>query len=215
MSIKSILKKSFLYLFWVSYKRKSEKLAKDRKLLAEWNKNDRPVPPPQIYKRQVLKEYAQKFQLKVFLETGTYIGDTTEDCRKIFDKIFSIELDDVLFEKATKRFEAYSHISIVHGDSGQKIEEILSKINEPCLFWLDGHYSAGITAKGELNTPIINELDHIFHHQIDSHVILIDDARCFVGKDDYPSIEELRKYVMGRRPSLQFIVADDIIRIHK
>ena len=32
----------------------------------------------------------------------------------------------------------------------------------PAIFWLDGHYSAGITAMGEQATPIFKELTHIF-----------------------------------------------------
>ena len=88
-------------------------------------------------------------------------------------------------------------------------------MNEPCLFWLDGHYSEGITAKGQLNTPILAELNHILNHSIKDHVILIDDARCFNGLDDYPTIDELKKIIVDKKPALQFSVADDIIRIHK
>jgi hypothetical protein len=83
------------------------------------------------------------------------------------------------------------------------------------LFWLDGHYSGGITAKGPLDTPIVKELDSILNHSVTGHVILIDDARCFVGENDYPTIDELREILHTERPRWVFEVKDDIIRIHE
>ena len=79
----------------------------------------------------------------------------------------------------------------MHGDSGEILPELLNNINEPILFWLDGHYSAGNTSKGSLNTPIIKELVTIFQHPIKQHIILIDDARLFNGADDYPTSVEV------------------------
>jgi len=214
MRIKAILKKTFLYPIWLHEKEKYKKRKEEKIVLDNWNNIGRPVPPPQVFKRRVIKDYAKKFDIRTLLETGTYLGDTVEDCRELFEKIYSIELDKKLHANAIQKFGPFPHISLVQGDSGQKIGEILAVLNEPCLFWLDGHYSEGITAKGNLNTPIIAELDHIFNHKISSHVILIDDARCFIGADDYPSVNELQKFVLGKKPNVKFYIADDIIRIH-
>jgi hypothetical protein len=115
---------------------------------------------------------------------------------------------------ATKKFEKEKHISLYLGDSGEQIGNVLALLRSPCLFWLDGHYSEGFTAKGKLNTPIIEELTQIFAHPIKTHVILVDDARCFTGKDDYPTLEYLREFVKRHNPNLQFTVEHDIIRIH-
>ena len=103
----------------------------------------------------------------------------------------------------------------MQGDSSKVLPELLDKIKKPCLFWLDGHYSGGITGKGDLNTPILNELKSIFSHQIKDHVILIDDARCFTGEEDYPTIKALKEFVIKNRPDWVFEVRNDIIRIHK
>jgi len=110
---------------------------------------------------------------------------------------------------------AKKNITIIHGDSGEVLGEVLAHINQPCLFWLDGHYSGGITVKGELETPIRRELSHIFRHSIAGcHVIIIDDARGFTGEYDYPTIEELRD--ISRLAGFDsFEVKNDIIRIHK
>jgi hypothetical protein len=92
--------------------------------------------------------------------------------------------------------------------------DVLKTLDQPGLFWLDGHYSSGPTAKGELDTPIRKELDLIFHHPLKNHVILIDDARLFIGANDYPSIEEVRRVAKEQSHRLAMDVADDVIRIY-
>ena len=84
------------------------------------------------------------------------------------------------------------------------------KLDEPCLFWLDGHYSAGGTAKGSKETPILEELKSIFTtHK--KHVILIDDARCFIGENDYPAIEALKSFIKNIGPNYKITLESDII----
>ena len=105
------------------------------------------------------------------------------------------------------------HITILHGDSGEVLEQVLARINKPCLFWLDGHYSGGVTAKGSLETPIQKELTHIFNHpQAHNHIILIDDARLFTGQDDYPALQFLQDLTISAGFDV-YEVKDDIIRI--
>jgi len=50
---------------------------------------------------------------------------------------------------------------------------------------------------------------------VEDHVILIDDAREFTGANDYPTIDELRKFVGDSMPGFHLEVRDDIVRIHK
>lgn len=49
----------------------------------------------------------------------------------------------------------------------------------------------------------------------EEHIILIDDARCFVGKNGYPTIEQVKEYIIERRADWIFDVKDDIIRTHQ
>jgi len=186
-----------------------------RKTLKAWKLKGKPVPPPQLFKQSVIKEYAKKFRTSTFVETGTYHGDTLFACRNEFNKLYSIELDEKLYQLARARFAKSNNISILCGDSGQVLESLLKDISKKTLFWLDGHYSEGATAKGNLNTPIINELTHISNHYIKDHVVLIDDARCFTGEDDYPSISFLKDFVNQVSPDMEFKVEDDIIRISR
>ena len=172
------------------------------------------TPLPYEIKHLIIMTYAQIYNLRILVETGTYLGDTVFALRNEFSEIYSIEIDQNLFTNAEQRFHKYNHIKILHGDSGETLSQILNKLTEPCLFWLDGHYSSGITGKGKKNTPIIEELTCISTHSIQKHVILIDDARLFTGLDDYPTLSQLKHQINIVQPKYHVDVYHDIIRIY-
>lgn len=146
----------------------------------------------------------------VFVETGTYLGDTLAAVKDRFDKSVSIEIDRGLHERAKGRFAGDKRVSLRLGDSGDILPAVIKDLRGPIVFWLDGHYSGGITGRGRSDTPIVSELDAILSHP-DPHFILIDDARCFNGRDGYPKLSELRKRLKGTPYSMK--VGGDIIRI--
>jgi hypothetical protein len=179
-----------------------------------WIAAGKPLPPPHLVKQLAVKELAKRYKARVFVESGTYFGDMVYAVREVFDEIYSIELDEVLCRNAQIRFAGLRNVRIVRGDSGDVLGEILSNVRQPCLFWLDGHYSGGITAVGARHTPIEKELMHISRHSFKrNHVILIDDARCFTGEGDYPSIQLLRDWAV-KEGFDNFEVRDDMVRIH-
>ncbi len=184
-----------------------------RAQIQAWRRSGSPVPPPHVYKQKVLSRYASRYQLSTLVETGTYLGDMIFCMRKRFHTIISIELSRELCERAQQRLRDFPNISVIHGDSSQVLPEVLEDLRVPSLFWLDGHYSAGNTALGVLETPVSAEVDAILNHPVKGHVILIDDARNFDGTHDYPTLSELRDYVIGAFPKADFSVKDDIIRI--
>ena len=186
-----------------------------KKKYRKWILSDKPIPPPHMVKQITVKTYAVQFGLDIFVETGTYLGEMVNAVKYNFKKIYSIELSHELYENAREKFSKHKHILIVNGDSAEVLPEILIHVKEPCLFWLDGHYSGGNTAKGEKETPIMEELKQICANPDKNHVILIDDAREFTGQNDYPTIESLRTFIGARLPDYEFDVKDDIIRIYK
>ncbi len=188
---------------------------RQRKAFREWGNRGRVPASPHLLKQSTVKEYGRRFSIDTLVETGTYLGEMLYATRGTFRKIVSVELDRVLYERAKKKFARYSHISIINGDSGELLSEILADIERPCLFWLDAHYSRGITGKGGVETPILQELHHILNHPVEDHVILIDDARLFVGRNDYPTLEQLENLIHDAHRDWAFEVEDDIIRIHK
>lgn len=55
--------------------------------------------------------------------------------------------------------------------------QIVAELGHPALFWLDGHYSGGGTAKGKQETPISLELRAVLDAPASVRVFLIDDVR--------------------------------------
>jgi hypothetical protein len=161
----------------------------------------------------VVRDYARRFRTPVLVETGTYLGDMVEAQRRHFERIYSIELGQELAHQAQRRFAAWPHITIIVGDSGDQLAQLLPEIPEACLFWLDGHYSEGTTARGTLVTPVRRELASIMGSRRRHDVVLIDDARLFTGHDDYPMLDELLAWVRRERPEWITAVLDDIIRL--
>jgi hypothetical protein len=188
---------------------------KQRKLIQEWIEGGKSTPPPHLLKQTTIIEFARKSNVHTLVETGTFLGDMIGAVEGNFDEIYSIELSEFLYKISCKRFSHTDHIHLHFGDSGEILGELINTIDKPCLFWLDGHYSAGFTAKGSLETPILRELTHISHHPYhEKDIILIDDARCFTGEGDYPGIQVLEEWA-GVNGYDRFEVQDDIIRIYR
>ena len=169
-------------------------------------------PAPFAVKRRVLEAYRQKYKVTHFEETGTFRGRTLWHMAKTGMPCTSIELAHHLYARACVMFANYPQVKLLHGDSAQRLPEVLAALQTPALFWLDGHYSAGSTARGETATPISRELDAVLNHPVKQHVILIDDARCFDGTDDYPHLDELL-HVIRQDGSYRAEVSTDIIRL--
>jgi predicted O-methyltransferase YrrM len=193
--------------------RRRELLEQDASVIAEWEKRGRPVPPPHLVKQQTLRSFAKRFGLEVLVETGTYQGSMIEALKHDFRRIYSIELGKELHQKAQQRFKAQKHIELIQGDSGTELGKLMTRIDRATLFWLDGHYSAGDTAQGKKDTPILEELTHILDARDQGHVIIIDDAREFGTAPDYPTVQEIVSFVHAKRRHLSVAVEHDSIRI--
>jgi hypothetical protein len=186
-----------------------------KKTYERWLSKDKLVPVPHAIKQLTIKTFSQKYEIRVFIETGTYLGEMLAAVCNDFDRIYSLELSEDLFKHAAKKFGGYNHITILHGDSSQVMPEILRHIDVPCLFWLNSHYSIGNTEKETKEASILEELKQICAHPIKKHVILIDNASLFTGKNDTPTLEFLRTFAESRLPYHEFDVRNDIIRIYK
>jgi hypothetical protein len=132
---------------------------------------------------------------------------------KNFKQIYSIELSAIYFKRAKKLFKSQKKVNLLLGDSKIVLKELVPTLTAKTLFWLDAHYSGGITAKGDKESPIIDELSIIFNHNPFNHVILIDDARCFIGQHDYPTIEELKSLMNKYAPNYKMKIENDIIKL--
>nr|MBI3612124.1 hypothetical protein [Nitrospirota bacterium] len=204
-SIKLFLRRTALYDIVCAYR--------DWSLVWRWMQEGCSSTPPGIVKRSVLLHYYKKYKPMYFVETGTFFAETTRVMRKYFDVVFSIELNRELHQQAKYVLGRHRNVILVNGDSKNELPAILAKITAPALFWLDAHYSGGVTSKSEEFTPIKSELLYIFNHPVDGHIVLIDDARLFNGEDDYPDMAEVEEMVRKYKSTYHFKVENDIIQI--
>lgn len=110
------------------------------------------------------------------------------------------------------RFARTPAVEVVHGDSSSALAPILAGLDAPALFWLDAHVSTTKSARGELPSPVVQELELVLADP-PAHVVLVDDARLFTGRDDWPSLGDLEAIVHRLRPAYDVVVADDVVRI--
>ena len=119
-----------------------------------------------------------------FIETGTYLGETIWNMNNFFNELYTIEIQPNLYESSRNKYKN-SKINFLLGDSSDLFEQLLPKILFPTIFFLDGHYSSGITGKGKKDCPILEELSHINKYMIHKSIIIIDDCRLFGKKIDH------------------------------
>lgn len=169
--------------------------------------------PHPLHKVKIDKitEFGKLVSYRTLIETGTYMGDMVEAQKDQFDKVISIELAPHLAKAAEKRFKHDNNVQIIEGDSATVLSEIVSSLTDPAIYWLDGHYSAGITAKGETECPIYGELRAILADTKNHHVILIDDAGLFNGTGDYPNIDDVKAFILEKNPRYKIGIEDNII----
>lgn len=149
----------------------------------------------------ITKENLEKYgNGDVFVETGTFLGQTVDMVLEtgLYKKIYSIELNDDLFSAAQLRYEGNETVALRHGDSIDKLKEIVDDLEGPATFWLDAHASGPLVGGRSGGSPVLDELDIIASHPCKEHTIIIDDCRLFgsaewsfVKKED--AIERIMK----------------------
>lgn len=183
---------------------------RDRVALLAWSRRDFLSPAPQFVKMKVL---ARARDAGAWIETGTYMGETTLVLARFGAKVISIEPNIEFAQKAARTLGKYSNVRIIQGTSEDCFEgQVLSLVGEARVaFWLDGHYSSGHTYLGSQETPIEKELQVLsgFLHFFDKVSIFVDDFRCFVnGETDYPAPGYLSNWAVAN--GLNWSVEHDI-----
>ena len=120
-----------------------------------------------------------KYLNPVFIETGTYMGDGVREALKCgFSEIYSIEIDPNRYLNCKKMFSENKNVTIILGDSGKVLPELLKKINKKITFWMDAHYCGDGALIGDKWCPLKEEFNAIKNHSIKEHTLLVDDWRC-------------------------------------
>ena len=134
------------------------------------------------------------------------ILETYGSLDNFFEKYYTIELGEDICRVASQRYQyfeqgktskEYIHsddsddayetgqtyfddkLTLINNDSVQALKDLLPEIDHQCCFWLDAHAGAARYARGNVDVPLLQELDVIKSHKIKNHIIAIDDAHLF------------------------------------
>ncbi len=169
----------------------------------DWHNRDYAAPSPHFVKQTVVLRHA--LQGSTWIETGTYTGDTTQLLSQAAGFVYSIEPEPTLYDKAVERFRAHPNVLILKGLSEAVLPTLLPTLAGDVSFWLDGHYSGGVSFKGPHDTPIVLELAAIAGNLARWRrvTVLVDDVRCFNPRDpdfaNYPTADFLVDWARANR----------------
>jgi hypothetical protein len=169
------------------------------------------APSPQFVKLRILRNSGVSDA--TWVETGTYLGETTKFLSHISKNVISIEPAKVLFEFTSHRLRKIRNITLVFGTSEEVFESVVSKLDGKVNFWLDGHGSGDITFANEKLTPILHELEIIGKsvNKFQACVVFVDDIRGFAdfgSESKYPNKEFLIDW--AQRNNFTWAIEQDI-----
>jgi hypothetical protein len=161
----------------------------------------------------LLKEH---FSIEVFVETGTFKGKTSIWASGIFKDVYTLENSKELFVSTSKSLIKYSNIHPLYGNSALQLNNIVSEIKQPAIFWLDAHWCGGNTYGNDAPCPLLDEIRIIKQSGYD-HIIMIDDARFFLkppprpqNSDLWPGLKEILD-LLNRDKNYFTFVSEDVM----
>lgn len=165
------------------------------------------LPPEE--KHAFILRTAQSLRCRYFVETGTYRGATAAYMSQHFARCYTVELDQALAARAAQLLPQFGDIRVYQGHSTAQLPKIMADLDDRALFWLDAH---GNTLP---KTPVLRELEIVLEDHRFDHVIMVDDARAFLGINSYPTISRVRKTVARVAPEYKIRCINDIIIVAK
>lgn len=165
--------------------------------------------PEQHYKSGMIRRIQKKLGYQYLVETGTYLGDTSEAMAPYFDKIWTTEIDKKLFDDVKIRLAPYMNVRCHYGSSADLLPKIIPEVDKPAIFFLDAHYSGPGT--GESKNPIEAECKALAQSKIKDHIIVIDDISDFSKDRTNIALSEVIRLIEDINPTYTFYFDYDML----
>ena len=148
-----------------------------------------------------------------FVETGTAYGQSIDSIYQYFEKIFTVEISEKLYEWLTPQIGHWTNVQRVLGDSLIEIPKYLNSLTKEdhVFFWLDAHWSQGLSSKNHLDVPLLEECSIIdTEYQANLGLVIIDDVRLFETDDaeDWSGIS--KKNIIETFENFEILVTEEI-----
>lgn len=140
------------------------------------------IPP------ELALDLKQKYDLQLFVETGTLMGRTAEWASVHFEQVYTMEIAYNLFALAKSVLKSFSNVQLIYGDSQAILKDLVPMLSKPTLFWLDAHWSRdlGYPKFDAAICPVLEEIATL-STAIPDHVVLVDDLRLFGNEPGWPN----------------------------
>jgi hypothetical protein len=168
---------------------------------------------------QLGSDLAAQLGLRRAVETGTYRGRTARVLAGVFPAVATIELSVELHRQAVEALRDLPSVQALQGHSANVLRQV-ADATTPTLFYLDGHWSGGVTAGVEDECPVLGEIEAIgIGHPNDC--LVIDDANLFTSAPPpphdpqaWPTILEVFDAIRARHPDhLITVLANQVIAV--
>ncbi|MBW4052029.1 MAG: hypothetical protein HIU85_11305 [Proteobacteria bacterium] len=167
--------------------------------------------------RDFIRWVRDRADVRTFVESGTFQGETSSWAADLFDEVITIELSPEIHKQTSARLSSKSNIAFRLGDTKSVLPSILPAMRDPAIFWLDAHWSGLNTAGREQECPLLEEVALLNASSVD-HFVLIDDARLFTAPPPlphrasaWPTIWEVYEALQGGSSSRFVIITRDVI----
>jgi threonine aldolase len=157
--------------------------------------------------------------LDVFVETGTFCGETLELINGYFKHNYSVELSEHYYTKALEKFSHHKNITLFKDDAATALKNLMPQLTGRAVFyWLDAHWCVADATAGETSQcPLLEELAAIKSLN-DQSIIIIDDARLFLSApqkpheiSNWPTFHDVLMALMALSDRHQISVINDCI----
>lgn len=147
--------------------------------------------------------------IKNFVETGTYQGETTRLVSNYFDNVYTIEIMETLFRNSIISSGGEHRIpngplikgtivnvynmNFMYGDSVEMLKVITPLVKDGSIFFIDAHQSGCDTGNNGTWVPLMEELEIILSTRLGPSIFIFDDVRLWKQKFwDWAHIDENR-----------------------
>ena len=172
----------------------------------------RPGPPVDL-----ITSLQKAYNIRAFVETGTYRGDTSRWASRVFDKVWTIENSESIYLSTVEACKDLKNVDFLFGDTRNQLPMALSQLSGPAIFWLDAHWSCDVTYGEGDECPLRDELK-LLNESPFEHYILIDDAKYFMSppppphnREQWPTLTSVLTALNTPERSRYVVIHEDVI----
>jgi hypothetical protein len=159
----------------------------------------------------------ERFSIKNFIETGTYLGGTSSWAASHFEQVITIENSRTIYSQTVAKYRHVPNIEFLFGHSKELLKSVVPALDGPAIFWLDGHWCGGESYGEDDPCPLLDEIETLNTVLVD-HFLLIDDARLFTSPpprphriDEWPSIDHIIESLKAGRHERYIVIFEDVM----